>query len=208
MLEAHRRQRADMAKAVPRVQRDRPGLLAVGDDAQHLAPGTGLAAGDQGGQQRTANPATLHGACDVDRILEGVAVGRALAVGARIAIADHLAGALGDEVGQAAGEDRGAPREQHLRGRRHLLEAGQAMQHLVGVDGLDGRHVLLGRIPDQHIFRPAAAAGTSRWRSWSAPRHPSGCSRCSGSGRRRGRGASGTAARQGSRSGRPRVSPA
>jgi len=80
-----------------------------------------------------------------------VAVGRAGPVRRRVAIADDGPVGFGDEPGQAAPEHGGAARPKLVDVGRRFLEAGQSVEHVLRVDGGDGRHVGRQRIADQGV---------------------------------------------------------
>ena len=86
-------------------------------------------------------PALRRG--DVDRDVDGPAVGGALAVPAGVGVADHLAVVLGDEPGVGGG-DAGDPRRELGRVRRPLLEGGGAALDAGRVDRRAGGGVALG----------------------------------------------------------------
>jgi hypothetical protein len=79
-----------MNEAEARVQGDR-GRHVVADHRHHLPEAAALAFLDQAREERPADAAAMRGGVDIDRVLDGVAVGRARPIGARIGVASTLA---------------------------------------------------------------------------------------------------------------------
>src|ERR1043166_9655340 len=149
-FESGRLQRADHTEAQRAVEPDRGRVAAVADHGDHLAEAAALARFEQRLEQRAADALTLAAGLDVDRVLDGVAVGGARPVGGGIGIADDAPALLGDEVGIAAVDDGAAP-TRHFGGVGRLdLEARRAMQHVVMIDRGDRRDIRLLARADRH----------------------------------------------------------
>ena len=148
-LEADRGEGADVAETRRLVQPDRGRLCRIADHRDHLPVAALLGFNEQPVEQRASDAAAMRLRCDVDRILDGEAVGRPRAIGPGIGVAQDCAvGAFAfrHHEGEAA-------RAQRLEAPRHLgcvrrieLERGGAVQDGVGVDARDRRDVTqLGR---------------------------------------------------------------
>ena len=68
----------------------------------HLPEAAALAFLDQAREERPADAAAMRGGVDIDRILDGVAIGRSRAVGAGVGVAEHGVVLDGDEMRVAA----------------------------------------------------------------------------------------------------------
>jgi hypothetical protein len=78
------------------------GLIgAVADDCHHAAIAQALAPGDKGGQQRSSEAAALVSRLDINRVFEGVTVGRSGAIAPRIGIAARRTVEFRYQIGQA-----------------------------------------------------------------------------------------------------------
>ena len=117
-------------------------MRPVADHGDELAIARGLAAADELGEQRLADAALERVWTHVDRVLQGIAIRRARAVGRAVAVAGDGAAEIGDQPRQAAAQHiLDAPAK--LLPRRWLLfEAGEPVQDVVGIDRVDGREVL------------------------------------------------------------------
>ena len=149
MLVSDRPQRAHGMEALAGVQRQRGRVAAVAHHGQHLAPAGRGAALDQRGQQLAADAESAAAGLHVDRVFHRVAVGRARAVRRGVGIAHHLAVDFGHQVEHALGQHGGAALAHFLDGRRVQLEGGGAVQHMMGVDGLDGGQVGVDAVADE-----------------------------------------------------------
>ncbi len=93
------------------------------------------------GQQFAADAVAREAVADIDRILDRVAIGRPRAVERGVAVADDAPVHLGHEIGKAELQ-HGIAAPDHLRdGGSGFLEAGNAVQHMVGVDFLHETHI-------------------------------------------------------------------
>src|SRR5882762_10594767 len=141
-------QNADLRKAKCRVQADRRPSVAAADDRNHLAVAEFGAAVEEGSEQRPTDPASDFRGIDVDRVLQGEPIGRAGSVRAGVAIAQHSARALGDQIGQAAGDNLAAAGCDLVGLGRNLLEGRQSVEDVVAVDRSDRGDVALIRGTD------------------------------------------------------------
>src|SRR6185295_11525909 len=80
---------------------------------------------------------------------------------AGIGVAEHLGIALGDQMGQAEIEHRGAALLHLGRIGRLELERGRAVQHVMGVDFSAARHIGLGRGPDNESAHARTIANST-----------------------------------------------
>src|SRR5207248_5263968 len=108
-FETDRRQNADRSETQPLMQADRAERLAAADHRDHLAVAELAAPRDHLFQQRSAEAAADFIGFDIDRILHRETIRDAWPKQAGIAIADDPAGALGNEIGQAAPHDLATP---------------------------------------------------------------------------------------------------
>src|SRR5205807_3452778 len=116
------------------MQADRAERLAAADYRDHLPVAEFAAPRDHLFQEGPAEAAADLAGLDIDRILDREPIGDAWPERPGIAIADHPAGAFGDEVRQAALDDLAAPTGDLGGVRRHLLEGRHAVQHVIAVD--------------------------------------------------------------------------
>src|SRR5688500_17914783 len=86
-LEAHRPQCAGVRETEAAMERDRAGIRAVADHCDHLTPPSTLAARDQLAKKRRSDALATHALGDVDRVLDGVAVGGPRAIARGVAVA-------------------------------------------------------------------------------------------------------------------------
>ena len=110
---------------------DRSGVGGIADHRDHLPIAARLGFGDQPLQQLQADAAPVNRRLQIDRILNGEAIGRPRPVGAGIGVSDHAAFERGDEIGKAAVHQR-------AKAPRHL---GQ-----IGRDQLEGRGAVADRV--------------------------------------------------------------
>jgi len=136
-------ERAGRLESRPLVKPYRSGVLeAAADDRDHLAIETGFAFRDQRCEQGGADALPSRRACEIDRILDRMAVGRSAPIGPGIGIAqDRTIGAAGGEIGIAAVKQAAHPPHHLGLVRRLDLEARRAGEDGVGVDGGDGGNV-------------------------------------------------------------------
>ena len=72
--------------------------------------------------------------------------------------AQYAAGVLGDQIGEAALDDRLAAGGHVLDAGRDLFEGPEAVQHVMAVDLGQGRGVLRRRSPYDHCSQPRSCA--------------------------------------------------
>src|SRR5947208_5273924 len=130
-FETDRRQYPDRGETEPLMQADRTERLAAADHRDHLPVAELAAPRDHLFQEGPAEAAADLAGLDIDRILDRETIGDAWPERPGIAIADDPAGALGDEVRQAALDDLAAPTGDLGGVRRHLLERGDPVQHVI-----------------------------------------------------------------------------
>ena len=108
---------------------------------------------DQPRHQRLADALAAHVLAHIDAVLDGEAIGRAVAERRIIAEAEH-AGRIGRDQPDAAVVDDLVETRQHLldRGRLFLERAG-AVQHVMGIDRLDVGHIGFRGVADVHPGR-------------------------------------------------------
>ncbi len=104
------------------MQGDGRHILAIPDHRDHLAAFALETAGDEGGEQQVSDAPAAQVVVNIDRVLDRESIGRPQTVRRRIAVADHHAIPLGDEVRQATVEDVGAPPAQLINAGRFLFE--------------------------------------------------------------------------------------
>ena len=122
-------------------------VAAVADHGDQLAIAKLGDPADQFCEDRAADAAAFGAVAHVDRVFDAVAVRRAGAIGRAIAEADHHAAEVRGEPREAARTHVFvAPLQLGHRGRL-LLEAREAVQHVVSVDLLHRRHVAGHRRP-------------------------------------------------------------
>src|SRR5262249_5200583 len=140
-LESAIRETADHGEPERPVQFDRRRIGGIADYRDHLPEAARFAVGDHPLEQRAAEAATLRFRSDVYRVLDREAVGGPRTIGTGIGIAGHGAVHLGDNIREAAVEQR-ALALRHLGLIRRLeLERGGAEPHGVLVDAGDRGNV-------------------------------------------------------------------
>ncbi|KPW35050.1 LysR family transcriptional regulator [Pseudomonas coronafaciens pv. atropurpurea] len=152
VLEPYRLEDPHPAKVHSLVQAQRGDVFAVADHRDHLPPATRFAPFDQLAQQRMADTQPAHASTYIHRIFDSEAVGRTRSIRRDVAIAHHLSRMLGDQIRQAFGEHLRATLQQLGKARGLQFETGNTVQHMVGVNRLDGRHVVVAGVT-QHKFR-------------------------------------------------------
>ena len=75
MLPADILEVADHPESERGMEPDRAGVLRIADDREHLAKAARLRFRDEAGEQRPADAEPLGGRIDVDRVLDGEAIG-------------------------------------------------------------------------------------------------------------------------------------
>src|SRR5260370_37009172 len=108
-FETDRRQYADRGETEPLMQADRAERLATADHRDHLAVAELAAPRDHLLEQGPAEAAADLAGLDIDRILDREPIRDARPERPGVAITDPAAGALGDQVRQAALDDLAAP---------------------------------------------------------------------------------------------------
>jgi hypothetical protein len=133
------------------MNRDGAGIGAVTDHGDHLAVAAALAFGDQPREKFAANASPLGFRIEINRILDGKAIGRSRAMRAGIGIADNPAF-------QHSREIRIAPAHHPLETPRHLgqiwrdqFERGRAELHRLGIDRGDRGQICRRGGPDFNI---------------------------------------------------------
>jgi hypothetical protein len=117
------------------------GSINIGD---HLAKARGSAGVDEGRQQTPPDAGMQVVRVHVDRMLDGVTVGRTFAERYRIGVADDGAGLLGGEMRQLALEHVLAPTLDVLGVQRFEVEGAEAALDVVGIDRKHRCDVVLG----------------------------------------------------------------
>src|SRR5262249_52851743 len=103
---------------------------------------------EEASQQGSADPAPDFRRLNIDRVLECEPISRPQPVRAGIAVAQHSARALRNQIGQATGEDL-APAGCQLVGLgRNLFEGCQTVQDMMAINRGDRRDVVVARITD------------------------------------------------------------
>ena len=123
------------------MQADRRRVGRITDNRDHLAHAGRRASIDDLAQQQRADAAAPEPLGEIDRILHRVAIGRAIAVGRGIGEAGDGTVDLGDQARQPAVADRIEPPMHLGRVGRRLVERGQAVTDVMGIDFGRGRDV-------------------------------------------------------------------
>src|SRR6516165_2646158 len=153
------RENADPGKAQRCMQANRWPCIAAADDRNHLPVAEFGAAVEHGREEGPAYAAPDFRLIDVDRILQGEPIGRAGPVRPGIAVAQHPARVFGDQVGQAAAENRTSTGCELLRVRRNLLEGGEPVEDMMPIDRGDPVDIALMRGTDIDAIGAHLASG-------------------------------------------------
>ncbi len=125
------------------MQGDGRHILAVPDHRDHLAAFALGTAGNEGGEQQISGAPVAQALVNIDRVLDREPIGRPRTVRRRIAVADHHATQVGDEVRQATAEDAATTPAQLIKRGRFLFERAKSMKDMKAIDRVDFRHVLV-----------------------------------------------------------------
>ena len=142
--------RPDHLKAGPAVQADRSGIGGIADHRNHLPVIARHAVVDQSLQQLAADTLPMHLRRQVDRILDGEAIGWSRPIRPRIGIADHFAIELRRQIRKPAVHQRSKPPRHFGEVGRGQFERRGAMAHLAIVDDGDGGKIGFGSGSDGH----------------------------------------------------------
>src|SRR5215207_8448831 len=144
---------AGMLETSRPMQHDRRRQI-VADHGDHLAETVSLAFRDEAIKERPPEAAPVPVGADIDRVIDGIAVGRTWPIGAGMSIAQDLAAFGCDEMRVAASDDRAPALADLIAVRRIELEACRAGEDVMRIDGLAPRRSSGYRTPVRAELSP------------------------------------------------------